>query len=51
VSRRRREAATNLASPDWQAIATNVFNADGSATFIDTNATNHPHRFYRAVTR
>ncbi len=44
------EAATNLSALDWRAIGTNIFGTDGSSIFVDPGATNHPARFYRAIT-
>ena len=34
----------------WTSISTNSADAAGAATFIDSNATNYPHCFYRTVT-
>ena len=39
------EASTNLA--DWVAL-TNIVNQIGTFEFIDSDATNHGSRFYRA---
>jgi hypothetical protein len=43
------EAATNLTAPAWLAIGTNTFGTNGTTIFVDTWATNHPGRYYRAV--
>jgi len=43
------EAATNLPAPVWRAVGTNIFDTDGSATFIDTNIMYYPRRYYRLV--
>jgi hypothetical protein len=40
------QSSTNLASTNWTAIYT-VTNSANAVTFIDTNATHFPHRFYR----
>ena len=44
-------AATNLTLPfsNWTALSTGLFGG-GVFNFTDTQATNHPQRFYRAVT-
>lgn len=42
-------AATNLASPLWQAIYTNVAPANGALQFTDTAAPLFPARFYRSA--
>ena len=34
-------------SPGWKAIATLVPFPDGTFSFVDTDATNYPARFYR----
>jgi len=39
-----------LTDPVWQAVGTNIFDTDGSATFIDTNVMDYPSRYYRMVT-
>jgi len=44
------QATTNLATPVWLTLATNVFDASGFTIFRDTAATNYRARFYRAVT-
>ena len=41
---------TNLASPVWQPIYTNVAGTNGAWQFTDTMASNCPIRFYRATT-
>ena len=44
------EAATSLAPPvDWLPIATNITDAGGLWQFTDSQTTNYPVRFYRAV--
>lgn len=44
------EAATNLLMPIfWERIGSNVSDHTGLFQFIDTNATSHSKRFYRAV--
>jgi len=35
---------------NWTGLGTNTADATGAATFIDSNATNYPHCFYRTVT-
>ena len=46
------EATTSLAPPAvWTAINTNTAGVGGSWQFTDTQATNYPQRFYRAVYR
>jgi len=35
---------------NWTSLSTNMADATGAATFIDTGATNYPHCFYRTVT-
>ena len=40
------EATTNLAAPNWTALATNTLNS-GWTDFTDPQWTNHPARFYR----
>ena len=35
---------------NWTGMSTNTADATGAATFIDSNATNYPHCFYRTVT-
>ena len=42
------ETSTNLAS--WKTVAT-ATNSTGSMEFLDSTATNFPHRFYRAVSQ
>lgn len=44
------QAATTLASSDWQSIATNTADIAGLVSFDDLNATNYPQRFYRIFT-
>jgi hypothetical protein len=45
------QAASNLANPTWETIASNVvIRVDGMAQFLDASATNHPTRFYRGST-
>ncbi len=48
------EATTNLLSPpasiSWVPIATNTLDSSGVLQFIDSRATNFPHRFYRMRT-
>lgn len=39
------QAKTNVSATNWTALATNV----GPFTFTDTQASNYPQRFYRAV--
>jgi hypothetical protein len=44
------EATTNLAPPvDWLSLATNSTDLAGLCQFTDSQTTNHPVRFYRAV--
>ena len=44
------EAATNLAPPvSWLPVATNSTDAEGLCQFADSQTTNYPLRFYRAV--
>jgi hypothetical protein len=40
------EAASNLASPEWSPVSTNIL-TDGSSYFSDPQWTNHPARSYR----
>jgi len=40
------QASTNLTA--WQTL-TNIINTNANTLFLDTAATNFPHRFYRAV--
>ena len=42
------QATTNLAAPNWTAIATNTMGIE-SLTFTDPGAANIPSRYYRAV--
>jgi hypothetical protein len=44
------QATASLTTPAWVNLATNVFDINGLTLFVDTDATNHPTRFYRAVT-
>lgn len=44
------EAATNLGSPSWTNMATNVIGAGGTAVITDPDATNRATKFYRAAT-
>jgi len=41
------ESATNLFTPVWEVISTNIADVKGFLEFTDTNVTNHPQRFYR----
>jgi len=43
------EASTNLGNPVWIPVGTNTLTG-GSSYFSDPEWTNHPARFYRAVT-
>ena len=43
------QASTDLSSPSWSILATNVANNLGLPSFIDLGATNNPVRFYRTV--
>jgi hypothetical protein len=47
------EATSNLGAPgSWQVIAnTTAGSPDGALHFVDEDAPNHPHRFYRFVLR
>lgn len=45
----RLQAASNLRSPAWVTISTNVAGIDGLVTFTDLQAPNYPARFYRAT--
>ena len=40
------EACTNLVTPVWSSVVTNIF-SDGAFYFSDPNWTNYPTRFYR----
>jgi hypothetical protein len=42
---------TNLSSPVWQSISTNIAGPDGNWQFTDTNAANFPTLFYRSQTQ
>ena len=44
------EATTNLASPAWIPVATNLPGNNGIFQFTDTEFTNHAVRFYRVAT-
>jgi hypothetical protein len=43
------QATTNLVSPVWETVSTNVAGANGQWTFSDLNSTNYPSRFYRSA--
>ncbi len=43
------QATTNLAAPIWITLATKTADATGFCSYIDTDSTNHPCRFYRLV--
>jgi hypothetical protein len=43
-------AASNLLSPVWKPIATNIAGTNGVCNFSDPQATNSPQRFYRLTT-
>ena len=43
------QASTDLSSPTWSILATNVANNLGLPSFNDADATNNPVRFYRTV--
>lgn len=45
----RVQATTNLASPAWQDVSTNLIGSGGSWQFTQTNAANWPRRFYRTI--
>ncbi len=45
----RMQAATNLNTPFWQIIGTNVAGLDGKVQFLDTDASKYPVRFYRTL--
>jgi hypothetical protein len=46
------QATTNLGNPSsWVTIGTNVAGANGLFTYMDSDATNYPSRFYRATTQ
>jgi hypothetical protein len=42
------EATTNLTAQTWEPLATNQTSLSGLLQFLDSNATNTPHRFFRA---
>jgi uncharacterized repeat protein (TIGR03803 family) len=42
------QATTNLASPSWQNVSTNMADVNGAWQFTDSNATQFPVRFYRS---
>ena len=44
------QATTNLATPIWTTISTNVTAANGQATNDDATASSYPSRFYRTAT-
>ena len=44
------QATTNLTSPVWTSLATNMPNGSGIFQFQDTQFTNRPLRFYRVTT-
>jgi polygalacturonase len=44
------QASTNLATPIWSTLGTNVAGTNGLPGFIDMGATNYPIRFYQTVT-
>jgi hypothetical protein len=41
------EATTDLVSGSWLTISTNAIGSNGLDSFMDTDATNYPSRFYR----
>jgi hypothetical protein len=43
------QATTNLTTPDWRPVFTNVANTFGNCTFTDTNTAVRPVRYYRSV--
>lgn len=43
------EATTNLASPNWVPLTTNMPGTNGFWQYTDTSATNYPLRFYRLL--
>jgi hypothetical protein len=43
------QATTNLLSPNWQPIFTNIADAFGNCTFTEPNSSTQPNRFYRTV--
>jgi len=43
------QATANLTAGLWSTIGTNEANADALFLFIDLDAGQHPHRFYRSV--
>jgi hypothetical protein len=43
------QASTDLGSPAWSILATNVATITGLPSFIDSDATNYSIRFYRTV--
>jgi beta-xylosidase len=45
------QATTNLVSPAWQSVSTNVADGSGLWQFTDTNASQRPARFYRSYLR
>ena len=44
------QASTDLSQPDWTNIATTQTDSTGKGTLCDTDAQNHPVRFYRVAT-
>lgn len=42
------EATTNLTTQTWVPVSTNQTSAGGLLQFLDADATNHSHRFFRA---
>jgi hypothetical protein len=42
------EATTNLTTQSWVPVSTNQTSLGGLLQFLDTDATNHPYRFFRA---
>jgi hypothetical protein len=42
------EATTNLTTQLWVPVSTNQTSLSGLLQFLDTDATNHPYRFFRA---
>jgi hypothetical protein len=44
------QAKDALDAADWSNVSTNQTSANGDGTFRDTDARNHPTRFYRIAT-
>jgi len=44
------QATTNLANPAWTSVGSSTADANGRFTFLTSQTSNSPVRFYRAVT-